>query len=393
MKRFTSLLAIVAVLALSVLSCRTISGIPDSSQFDIPITPQVATVVVVPTKIPAESNSPGLDLITPQELLVNLYETANPGVVSIRVITSDGGAQGSGFVIDDQGHIVTNYHVVENQTDLEIGFSSGLKVRGEVIGTDLDSDLALVKVNLPAEELKPLPLGNSDQVRVGQAVVAIGNPFSLAGTMTTGIVSGLGRTIESLHSTPDGGTFSTANVIQTDAAINPGNSGGPLLNLNGEVIGVNESIRTNTFTTGGQPVNSGVGFAIPINIVKRVAPALIADGKYDYPYLGITSTTDLTLVLQETLELPLSTGVYITGVIAGGPAERAGLQAGTRQTGIPNLRAGGDLIIAIDGEKVQNYNDLIGYLVENKSPGDQVVLTVLRGDQELQLELVLDKRP
>ena len=211
--------------------------------------------------------------------------------------------------------------------------------------------------------------------------------------MTVGIVSGLGRTLRSMHTTNDGGAFSAGEIIQTDAAINPGNSGGPLLNLNGEVIGINQAIRTTSSTTTGEPVNSGVGFAIPIDIVKRVAPSLITTGKYEYPYLGITSYDDLSLMLQEELGLPQPTGVYVTSVINGSPADQAGLKAGTRRTSIPGLNAGGDLIIAIDDHPVHNYNDLIGYLTMNKSPGEKVVLTVLRGNEEKQLELVLDKRP
>jgi 2-alkenal reductase len=311
------------------------------------------------------------------------------------VLTQEGGAQGSGFVIDNEGHIVTNYHVVEEVDDLEVAFSSGFKARAEVIGMDLDSDLAVLKVEAPAEELHPLPLGDSDQVKVGQTVVAIGNPFGLQGTMTVGIISGLGRTVQSLHFTSDGSSFSAGDILQTDAAINPGNSGGPLLNLNGEVVGVSESIRTNNFSSVGQPLNSGVGFAISINIVKRVAPSLISAGKYDYPYLGIMSpqSSNLTLLAQEALGLARSTGVYITGVVPGGPADKAGLIAGTQDTSLPGLKAGGDLIIAIDGKPVVTFSDLIGYLVKSKNPGEKVILTILRGEEEKQVELTLDKRP
>ncbi|MEJ2599119.1 MAG: trypsin-like peptidase domain-containing protein [Anaerolineales bacterium] len=297
-------------------------------------------------------------------------------------------------MIDNRGHIVTNYHVVEGETELEVAFSSGYKVRGKVIGTDLDSDLAIVEVNAPASELHPLALGDSDQLQVGQTVVAIGNPFGLQGTMTVGIVSGLGRTVESLHTT-DTGTFTAGNVIQTDAAINPGNSGGPLLDLNGKVVGVNQSIRTGNFTTTGEPSNSGVGFAVSINIVKRVSPDLIANGTYEYPYLGITSSgTDLTLQQQEELGLSQSTGVYVTSVTSGGPADRAGVIGGD-QNNLTNdgMPKGGDLIIAVDNRPVANFNDLISYLVENKSPGDKVTLTVLREGKQMTIDVTLDKRP
>lgn len=401
------LLMLTILLALLSLACRAVTGAPPSAVL-IPDTETQAVItqgVEEPVQAANEQpqgetptsvtlvEPPGLDLQASQDTLINLYNQVNQGVVSIQVLTELGGGLGSGFVIDDQGHIVTNYHVVENVTDLEIGFSSGFKARGELVGTDIDSDLAIIRVDAPPEELHPLPLSDSDQVQVGQTVVAIGNPFGLEGTMTVGIVSGLGRTLRSMRTTADGGAFSAGDIIQTDAAINPGNSGGPLLNLAGEVIGVNQSIRTNTFSDVGEPVNSGIGFAIPINIVKRVAPFLISEGSYDYPLLGITSLNDISLLQQEALDLPRSTGVYITSVTEGGPADRAGLRAGTRNTSIPGLRAGGDLVIAIDGRDVRNFNDLIGYLVANKRPGETVTVTILRDGQEMQFELTLDKRP
>ncbi|HEX7973177.1 MAG TPA: trypsin-like peptidase domain-containing protein [Anaerolineales bacterium] len=388
MKNLSKILGIITALALAALACQTLSrstaspnllGRPDVTVVALPVSPV--------------SDPPVLDQAAVQDILVKLYAAVNPGVVSILVLTPDGEATASGFVVDANGYIVTNYHVVENETNLEVGFASGLKVHGEVIGTDLDSDIAVLQVKAPAEELHPLALGDSSQVKVGQTVVAIGNPFRLNGTMTVGIVSGLGRTVQSLHTTSDGGSFSAADVIQTDAAINPGNSGGPLLNLNGQVIGVNESIRTTTFSSQGQPVNSGIGFAISANILKRVLPSLIANGKYDYPYLGITSQNDITLAEQEALGLSQSTGVYITGVVSGGPADKGGLRFGSRNTSIDGLKAGGDLIIGVDGRAVYTYNDLIGYLVENKSPGDKVTLTVLRDGKQTPVELTLDKRP
>ncbi|HSO26538.1 MAG TPA: trypsin-like peptidase domain-containing protein [Anaerolineales bacterium] len=394
------LILLVVVLALSSLACQAITGAPGNMSL-----PNVGPSAVAPAAPESESaqnevpanvtivQPPALDLQSGQDTLINLYNQVNQGVVSIQVLTEMGGGLGSGFVIDDQGHIVTNYHVVENVTDLEIGFASGFKARGEVIGTDIDSDLAIVRVNAPPEELHPLPLSDSDLVQVGQTVIAIGNPFGLEGTMTLGIVSGLGRTLRSMRTTADGGAFSAADIIQTDAAINPGNSGGPLVNLAGEVIGVNQSIRTNTFSDVGDPLNSGIGFAIPVNIVKRVAPFLISDGSYDYPLLGISSLNDISLLEQEALGLPRSTGVYVTGVTEGGPADRAGLKAGTRSTSLPGLRAGGDLIISIDGREVNNFNDLIGYLAAYKRPGEVVTLVILRDGREQQVELTLDKRP
>lgn len=393
MKKIPQFLAIVTVLALSIISCGLFTAAPTSAPaVTSPPQPAVVTQVVVPA--PEVNAPPVLDLSASQDALIKLYKNANPGVVAIRVLTPQGGALGSGFVIDNQGHIVTNYHVVEGETELEVAFASGYKVRGKVIGTDLDSDLAIIEVNAPASEIHPLALGDSDQLQVGQTVVAIGNPFGLQGTMTVGIVSGLGRTVESLHTT-DTGTFTAGNVIQTDAAINPGNSGGPLLDLNGKVVGVNQSIRTGNFTTSGEPSNSGVGFAVSINIVKRVSPDLIAKGTYEYPYLGITSSgTDLTLQEQEELGLSQSTGVYVTSVTSGGPADRAGVIGGDQNnTTSDGLPKGGDLIIAVDNHPVVNFNDLISYLVENKSPGDKVTLTVLRGGKQMTIDVTLDKRP
>jgi 2-alkenal reductase len=322
-------------------------------------------------------------------LLVSLYDQASRGTVAI--LTDTG--QGSGFVFDSQGHIVTNYHVVEGSTRVEVDFISGYKTYGRVVGTDLDSDLAVVKVDAPAGELHPVPLGDSESLRVGQTVVAIGNPFGLNGTMTVGIVSALGRTLDSIHETADGSFFTAGDIIQTDAAINPGNSGGPLFNLDGQVVGVNRAIRTTNFTEGGDAVNSGIGFAVSINVVRRVVPVLVAEGEYVYPYLGLTSRDNLSLEVINALGLKTFTGAYVADVAADGPAAKAGLRAGSESTEIPNLRAGGDLITAIDGRPVRQFDDLLSYLITNKSPGDTVTLTLQRGDEVLDIEVVLGKRP
>jgi 2-alkenal reductase len=331
---------------------------------------------------------------TQQDALVALYETVSPGIVAIRVVGPQGASLGSGFVYDTDGHIVSNYHVVEGASQVEVDFMSGFKTYGTVVGTDLDSDLAVVKVTAPAAELHPVPLGDSDMLRVGQTVIAIGNPFGLNGTMTVGIVSALGRTLDSEHVTP-GGTqpFTAGDIIQTDAAINPGNSGGPLFNLNGEVIGVNRAIRSTNFTDSGQAINSGIGFAVSSNIIKRVTPILIRDGKYDYPYLGISSLDELSLDEIKALGLDTFTGAYVTSVVKGGPADQAGIQPGDKPTSIQGLDAGGDLIVAIDGREVRRFDELLAYLITNKSPGDVVVLTVLRGGQKMDISVTLDKRP
>jgi 2-alkenal reductase len=211
--------------------------------------------------------------------------------------------------------------------------------------------------------------------------------------MTVGIVSSMGRTLESLRQSSSGAYFTAGGIIQTDAAINPGNSGGPLLNLQGEVIGVNRTIETTNFTATGEPTNSGIGFAISSNIIQRVVPYLIADGKYDYPYLGISSTEVISLLQAEALGLPQTTGVYVHVVTPGSPADKAGLRGGTRLTDISGLSAGGDLLIAIDGQELQTFSDMLNYLFANKSPGDKVVFTVLRDEKTIEVELTLDKRP
>jgi len=357
----------------------------------LPVSPQV-TLPAVPT-LSAPPDISALSYAERDAVLTSLYERVSPGVVSLLVENGQGGSTGSGFVIDRQGHIVTNYHVVEGATEVEVDFLFGLKVRGKVIGTDLDSDLAVVKVDVPEDVLVPLPLGDSDQLKVGQTVVAIGNPFQLSGTMTLGIISAKGRTLESLRQAESGSFFSAGDIIQTDAAINPGNSGGPLLNLNGEVIGVNRAIRTTGTTITGDPVNSGIGFSISSNIVRRVVPELIASGKYDYPYLGISSRSNLTLRMIEELGLPRQTGAYITAVTPGSPADRAGLRGGSRPTSFTGLPAGGDLIVAIDGQPVMTFDDLLSYLIKNKQPGDKVTLTIVRDGQEKEVDLTLGKRP
>jgi 2-alkenal reductase len=301
---------------------------------------------------------------------------------------------GSGFVIDLQGHILTNYHVVEGATKVEVDFPSGEKVVGDVIATDLDSDVAVVKVSVAQDILHPLRLGDSDALKVGQMVVAIGNPFRLSNTMTMGIISAKGRILDSIRTATDQSSFTAGDLIQTDASINPGNSGGPLLNLNGEVVGINRAIQTTGTTAQGDAVNSGIGFAVSINIVKRVVPYLISNGSYDYPYLGISSSPfDLTLDEWQALGFTQTSGAYIMSVTPGGPAEQAGLRGGSQTTSITNLYAGGDLIVAVDGKPVHVYGDVVSYIFLNKLPGDKIVLTIIRNGGEKEVTLTLGKRP
>lgn len=327
--------------------------------------------------------------------LIALYERVNPGVVSIRVLRQseegfETGGIGTGFVWDEEGHIVTNYHVVRDVTDLEVDFPSGFKTRAKVLGSDADSDLAVLELEKIPPELTPLPLGSSRELQVGQKVVAIGNPQGLKSTMTSGIVSAVGRTMESLHEAPGGGVFSTGNIIQTDAAINPGNSGGPLLNMKGEVVGINSAIRTDSINLSGQPVNSGLGFAISVDMAKNVIPDLIEDGEHHSPYVGIRVQGEISLFMKEELNLPQSTGVYVIEVTDGSPADEGGLIGALDDD--EDLR-GGDLIIAIDDQEVNNFEDFMSYLLAYKKPGDEIELTVLRDHEEVTLDLSVGSRP
>jgi S1-C subfamily serine protease len=383
MKRYFPWLLIIFILVFNSLACQLTTAIPKQSSPIIVVTPP--STASLPQKNP--------DLEYQDTLLTTLYEKVDPGIVSIQVLSDSGGSLGSGFVFDKLGHVITNYHVVEGAQDLEVDFVSGIKVRGKVVGKDLDSDIAVINISAPAEALFPLEMGDSDQIKVGQAVIAIGNPFGLTGTMTTGIVSARGRTLDSLRQTPEGGTFTAGGLIQTDAAINPGNSGGPLLDLKGRVIGINRAIRTTTTTQQGEPANSGVGFAVPVNIVKRVVPVLIEKGSYDYPYLGISTREEISLIEQEALGLSQSSGAYILDVVPGGPADQAGLKGGNQNTSISGLPGGGDLITAIDNRPVRVFGDMLTYLMENKSPGDTIHLTILRANQQKEVAITLGKRP
>lgn len=322
------------------------------------------------------------DLAGQQDALVSLYQAVSQGVVSLQLDTPIGPKAGSGFVIDTEGHIITNHHVIERATYIEVLFQDGSRAEGTLVGSDSDSDLAVVDVDVPADQLVPLVMADSDNVRVGQLVVAIGNPFGLGGSMSTGIVSNLARTLPSLSTVPEGGEdiFAVGDLIQTDAAINPGNSGGPLLNLNGEVIGVNRAMRTFYFSLDSNTLSTGIGFAISSNVVARIVPSLIANGYYDYPYLGIASLTELDLTTAQEFGLDRTIGAYVRQVIEGGPAEQAGLWRG-------------DLIVAVDGNEVSSSTDLAAYLLTKTGPGDVIRLMVVRQGNELEFDLTLGVRP
>ncbi len=356
-----------------------------------PASPRVQVVVATPTPLPdalvAEATAEDL-------LLVNLYARVNPGVVNIDVAAGAGETasifgSGSGFLIDTEGHIVTNHHVVEGADTIWVTFSDGSLREAEVLGTDPFSDLAVLKVDDLPPGAVPLELGDSDTLQVGQRVIAIGNPFGLQGTMTVGVISALGRVLPTV-TTATGGSFSNPEIIQTDAAINPGNSGGPLLDSAGRVIGVNTAIRT---TTGG---NMGVGFAVPVNTVKRIVPRLISEGTYHYPYLGITADNRFTLAqLAHELDLPVTQGVLVSAVEPGGPADRAGIRGGTRTARVlgTTVQVGGDIIIAIDGHPIQDFNDLIAYLVRETEVGQVVTVTIVRDGKEMDVSVRLGERP
>jgi S1-C subfamily serine protease len=315
-----------------------------------------------------------------QSALIDLYQQANPSVVYI-IVPSVG--SGSGFVFSQDGYIVTNNHVVRGGSSYEVVFSDGERRAGELVGTDPDSDLAVLHVvDMPAGVVS-LPLGDSGAIQVGQLVVAIGNPFGEQGSMSLGIISGLGRSLPSQRGVQGSiSTYSLPQVIQTDAPINPGNSGGPLLDLAGEVVGVNSAIASATGT------NSGVGFSIPVNAVKRIVPELIRTGDYHYSYMGASFDSEVSLEELAVYGLDQTQGAYVASVTLGSPADVAGLVAADPQTG-----SGGDLIVAIDGRQISDFADLNAYLVFNSSPGQTVELTVLRNGTEVSLPLTLGERP
>ena len=319
--------------------------------------------------------------------LVELFKKTEQGVVKIETDAnnslSDRNAVGSGFVYDIFGHTITNAHVIENANKVTVTFLDGNQYNAEIIGADKFTDIAVIKVNEKPRLLHPLDIGDSSDLLVGEQVAAIGNPFGLSGSMTSGIVSQLGRLMYS----PDPG-FSIPDVIQTDAAINPGNSGGPLLNMKGEVIGINTAIRSSTgeFT--------GVGFAVPSNTIKKIVPSLIEEGKYHHPWMGITGI-DIDPDLAKIRELVNAKGFLVVTVIDGQPADDAGLQGVSETVEIDGKEypIDGDIIISVDGKEVRKINDLLVHLQREKSVGDEMILGVLRDGDLMHLTLTLGERP
>ena len=397
---------IVSVIAFSITGRSAAKAAPSTASIStaqIPVRRPQTVVQPTPRVIIATPEA-GMDY--ENAALAEVYRQVNPAVVNISVLgdphalLQDGEetppgvdendlfviSGGSGFVWDTEGHIVTNNHVVEGADQLHVTFSDGATAIATVVGTDEDSDLAVIKIDPEGYNLVPVTRGQIEDVYVGMRVIAIGNPFGLEGTMTSGIVSALGRSI------PARSMYSIPGTIQTDAAINPGNSGGPLLNEQGELIGVNAQIRSEV------RANSGVGFAIPVSIVERVVPALIADGEYQHAYIGVSGRTFSPLCAEE-LGLPKDVrGALIIEVLRRTPAAKAGLQGATRRidTQFPQLcpeGTGGDLVTAIDGQPVTKFDDVLTYLENFTQPGDEITLTVLRDGEMKQIELTLAPRP
>jgi 2-alkenal reductase len=392
-KRNKNLIYLTLGLLLPVLALACNAVIPSSAVGVSETVQQITTVVdaestkVEPVSSPAIVSLP-LEVDDEEHTLVDLYARVNPSVVNVTIYQDQDGllfpvGQGSGFVFDNQGDIVTNAHVVHGAEQVEITFPDGTIRSGEVIGEDFNSDLAVVKVRLP-EGIEPLALGDMSELAVGQTVVAIGNPFGLEGTLTMGVISALGRSIPAL--TP----FSIPQSIQTDAAINPGNSGGPLLNMEGEVIGVNAQIETDGETRS----NLGVGFAIPVSIVKLVVPDLIQNGAHDWAWLGVRGG-DVTPPLVEAMGLPVEKGAYFADVVSGGPAFDARLEGADESKTVNGRRVevGGDVVIAINGQPINSFDDLLIYIALQTAPDQPITLTIVRDGEIQDVTVTLEDRP
>ena len=318
--------------------------------------------------------------------LIEIFEKSESGVVRVNVQrgeVDDGTAGlGSGFVFDKKGHVITNAHVVENAKKVVVTFLDGRSYNAEIIGVDEFTDLAVIKVNVDFALLHPLPLGDSSNLKVGEAIAAIGNPFGLSGSMTSGIVSQLGRLL------PSGSGYSIPDVIQTDAAINPGNSGGPLLNMRGEVVGINTAIQS---TTGEF---TGVGFAIPSQTIAKIIPTLTEYGEYKHPWIGI-SGRDIDPDLAKVLRIKDAVGFLVVTVVENSPASKAGLIGSEKIIEVEgvNYPMGGDIILSVDGIEVRKISDILIHLQRVKSVGDEMVLEILRDNRTTSVTIILQERP
>lgn len=410
----------VVILTLLLSAC---SALP-IAQLGLPSANQSTTNQAQPAAPAVQAQLPAASVLVSQESLAaqqgtleEIYSRVNPSVVNIQVVVpvsadslqlpegftnpfgqdpsnpqSENPVQqglGSGFILDTEGHVVTNNHVVDGASQITVNFSDGSSYPATVVGKDANSDLAVIKVEAPADLLKPVTLADSDQLKVGQMAIAIGNPYGLEGTMTVGIISALGRSLPVDMQSAAGGSYTIPDVIQTDAPINPGNSGGVLLNDLGQVTGVTSAIESSS------GANAGIGFAIPVNIVQKIIPELMKNGSYQHPYLGISG---VTLSSEMAKEMGLSSdqrGILVETVTAGSPAEKAGLKASEQQAQIDgtDFNVGGDVITAVDGQPVKRFDDLVSYLFASTTVGQTIKLDVLRDGKEKTLDLTLAARP
>lgn len=318
--------------------------------------------------------------------LIEIFEKSEPGVVRINVQRAEQSngtsGVGSGFVFDKQGHIITNAHVVKNVKKVVVTFLDGRSYNAEIVGSDQYTDIGVIKVNADLSLLQPLPLGDSANLKVGEPIAAIGNPFGLSGSMTSGIISQLGRLL------PSGAGYSIPDVIQTDAAINPGNSGGPLLNMRGEIVGINTAIQS---TTGEF---TGVGFAVPSQTLAKIVPKIIADGKYTHPWIGIAGR-DIDPDLAKVLNLNDAVGFLVITVVDDSPAAKAGIHGSNETVEVDGIKypIGGDIILSVDGNQVRKIDDILIHLQRAKSVGDEIMLEVLRDGRTTNVTITLDERP
>ncbi|RLC81806.1 MAG: peptidase S1 [Chloroflexi bacterium] len=379
------LLTIASLLVLT--GCALVSGTARILHTAISITP---TPTLVPTPTTAPVTSGVVD--TEEQIIINVYKKAAPSVVNIttRILQWDfffgvypeEGA-GSGFVYDKEGHIVTNYHVIEGAQSIEVSLGEDIVVPAKVVGADPPNDLAVLKVEVPPDKLVPVELGSSSNLQVGQRAIAIGNPFGrFERTLTVGVISALNRTLKL-----EGGRM-IRHLIQTDAAINPGNSGGPLLDSHGRVIGVNTAI------VSPSRASAGVGFAIPVDTVKRVVPELIAYGRYRHPWLGILGYS-ITPGFAKRLGLPVEEGILVAKVYRNSPAAKAGIRGARKELIIGNrtVLVGGDIITAIDGHPLKSVDELDAYLEDNTRVGQEVELELIRRGKTIKIKAVLEEEP
>jgi serine protease Do len=418
-KQIPLITVVIVTLLLSACSALPLAqlGLPSAGQSTANQAQSAASAAQV--QLPASSALASQESLAAQQgTLEDIYTNVNPSVVNVQVVMPASAASlqlpqdfnnpfgqspsnpqsgnpvqqalGSGFILDKNGYIVTNNHVVDGATQVTVTFSDGSSYPATVVGKDVNSDLAVIKVNdAPADLLKPVTLANSDQLKVGQMAIAIGNPYGLEGTMTVGIVSALGRSLPVDMQAASGGSYTIPDVIQTDAPINPGNSGGVLLDDQGQVIGVTSAIESQS------GANAGIGFAIPVNIVQKIVPELMKNGAYQHPYLGISGVTLSSAMAKEMGLSADQRGILVETVTAGSPAEKAGLKASEKQVQIDgtDFNVGGDVITAVDGQPVKRFDDLVSYLFASTTVGKTIKLDILRDGKEKTLDLTLAARP